>query len=185
MVNSLPKKLMTVDQLEWDDVMRQLKRINDIVDASDEDEWETVDDKIKKLYENPIFDKCKVPDQRTDKEKLNFIDAYLQRKQKQRQDKERQDKERKEKVEKERQEKCAREKRERERERERQQTKQQEKSKQKMDTAHFSGYSSAPLTKDEYNLLTQTDYLTPKRVDTFDTTPPTPPHQIVDDDFDY
>lgn len=76
---------MTVDQLEWDDVMRQLKRINDIVDASDEDEWETVDDKIKTLYENPIFDKCKVPDQRTDKEKLNFIDAYLQRKQKQRQ----------------------------------------------------------------------------------------------------
>ena len=45
----LPKKLITVDEQAWNSVMTQLQRINDIVDGSDEEEWETIDEKIRQL----------------------------------------------------------------------------------------------------------------------------------------
>lgn len=167
----LPKKLITVDEQAWNSVMTQLQRINDIVDGSDEEEWETIDEKIRQLYQNPIFNNYLIPDQtkKTDQEKLAFIDGYLRRKEKERQDKKKQDADRERK-------KMTKEQKER-----------AEKNREKKNASPLTGYSSAPLTQDEYNILTNaTDALPPlqKRQNTFATTPPTPPYHLTDVDED-
>ena len=62
-----------------------------------------------------------------------------------------------------------------------------EKNREKKNASPLTGYSSAPLTQDEYNILTNaTDALPPlqKRQNTFATTPPTPPYHLTDVDED-
>ena len=73
----MPAKLITVDELQWQQVNRDINRINSIVDNSDEEEWTSLDTRISKMFENPIFDKYRIRATQTDCSKLKSIFDYL------------------------------------------------------------------------------------------------------------